>query len=242
MRFRCFFLAAVLCISGCLSCDSRDPEVEFQDLSATAFEPREGIEKANEYLNHFRKNPNARIQEVKNICYQYEKMADFDGKSYPDFASLIAEGQELDREFSMSESYGIRNEWSALYKDKRKRTRQFFLDSIDEAQFSTKLNRAARDICSDSYLTWKVERVEETLIGPAELEEDGSAKVCPAEYMVFLRGSIVGIQTYNAKVSTKGRFSFDSNGRLHFTIVDAAIIDGPPDAKDIIDHFLGAEY
>ena len=232
MRTRFFVLAALLCILGCPSCDQRDPEAEYQDLSLTAFNPQDGMDKAQEYMTHFQKNRFAHIQEAREIYYEYASIQDFDRKTYYDLAELIEDGQELDQELSMSQSPGVRRTWSSLYKEKRKRTQQYILDSLNEIRFSPELSRAAREICAGTYMTWDVESVSEISIGPAELVEDGTAKRCSAEYQVYLRGNIVGRRTYNARVSASGRYSFDSMGHLHFTLEDSHVIDGPATAGE----------
>lgn len=232
MKLHLLLIAASLCALSCLSCESRDPEAEFQELSSTAFEPREGMEKAKEYLDYFKKNGKARLQEVSTLLFEYETMADFDRKTYTDYAGLISEGQELSDRLATSQSAGVRNAWYALYKDKRKQTMRSCMQALSEIDFTPDLAKAAREICSKTYYTWDVEQVSELSIGPAELIEDGIAKRCAGEYEVTLRRKLIGGVSV-AKVSACGRFTFDSKGHLHFTQEDAQILEGPMTFKDL---------
>ena len=235
MKLHLLLIVASLSALSLLSCDSRDPEAEFQELSSTVFDSHEGVAKAREYLNHFKKNRKAHLQEVNTILFEYEMMADFARKSFSDYASLISEGQELDSKFSTSLSPGVRNAWYALYKDKRKRTMEYCLSALSEIDFSPELSNAAQEICSRTYYLWEVEDISEVSIGPAELIGEGSAKRCTGTYEIFLRNSLIPSLTNRARVEASGRFSFDSWGNLHFTQEDSEILQGPRTARDWLD-------
>ena len=51
------------------SCEQRDPQAEYELLRVTAYEsPKEGVEVANEYIDHFQKNKKARNTEHEAKC------------------------------------------------------------------------------------------------------------------------------------------------------------------------------
>ena len=76
------FLFMLLMFLLC-SCEQRDPQAEYELLRVTVYEsPKEGVEVAQEYIDHFQKNKKARKTEVSEIRSQYMKMDAFFSNSY----------------------------------------------------------------------------------------------------------------------------------------------------------------
>lgn len=231
MKLRLLLIIAFLGTLSCLSCERRDPEAEFKDLSSTPYEPQEGMEKTREYLAHFKRNKKAHIQEVTALYREYVKIVDFDRKSYPDYARLFSEGEELNGELSQSKFEGIKNTWSALYGEKRKQGKKYFLSLLTERDFSPKLAEAAEELCKNQYkVLWKSGETTELQISHPKLTDDGSALQCVGEYRVVL-DPLLGKDNV-ARVMACGRYSFDTQGKLQYTPIDSRVVEGPPSSKE----------
>ena len=122
---------------------------------------------------------------------------------------------------------------------KTERAQRAYLESLDEFQWSGNLIEAACEACEDTYMTWDVEKVCAVSNSSARLIKDGTALSCSAVYTILLRGNIVGKRTCKAKVSVRGRYSFDNQGDLYFVLEETEILDGPATATDVADNIVG---
>ena len=213
------FLLALMTMSAA-ACDNRDPQAEYEALSAAVYPyPRNGIDAAQEYIDHFYKKGGARINEVSDIRHQYRLMADFFAETYSDYGHFLRESKTLDRELSGSVYEGVRNTWKNLYARERDRLLAPLMEQITEEAFDKYFQYQIRSFCEERYQTWGRESTDRLGLNTPRIKADGTTKECQGRYRVHLRGKIIGIRTSTADVENSGEIGVDAQGRYTYRLV-----------------------
>ena len=209
----CFMLFALMDIS----CEQRNPQAEYELLRVTVYEsPKEGVEVANEYIDHFQNNKKARITEVSEIRSQYMRMNAFFSNSYSSYGDYMTASRELNYELSYSNYDGVRRTWLSLYERQRKRLLAPIMDSITESEFDRFFQEDARKISGSKYPSWNVESIEKISMTTPILEYSGMAKKALGEYRVRLSGKRTGFPE-SARFSVEGTLGPDESGNIIYT-------------------------
>jgi len=197
------------------SCDQRDPQAEYQILREQFFpNPQGGIDAAQEYIDHFYKKKESRVNEVGEIRHQYRIMADFFSRTYDNYADFVSASTDIINELQYSNYEGVRKTWKNLYSKERDRLIGALLENITVDSFDAYFKTQVRYLCEQEFLTWDYESIDQVKIGTPQLTESGTAKQCSGEYRVHLRGNIIGIRTGIARVSISGVIGVNNAGNM----------------------------
>ena len=219
------FLFMLLMFFLC-SCEQRDPQAEYELLRVTVYEsPKEGVEVAQEYIDHFQKNKKARKTEVSEIRSQYMKMDAFFSNSYSSYGDFMTASRELNYELSYSDYDGVRKTWLSISEKHRKRLLAPLMDSITESDFDRFFQEDARKICGSDYSSWSIESVEKVSMTTPILEYSGTAKKALGEYRVGMRR--LSIFTCSPRVCIEGTIGPDETGNIIYTRLKYTVFDKP---------------
>lgn len=225
----CLILFAIMLTS----CDQRDPQAEYEVLREKVFEsPHEGIEVAQEYIAHFKKNNSffgkkkkARITEVSEIRSQYMRMDAFFSNSYNSYGDFMTASHELNYELSYSNYDGVRRTWLSLYERQRKRLLAPLMDSITESDFDRFFQEDARKITGIECRSWQIESIAKVSMSAPILEYSGTTKKALGEYRVRLK---FGILSWTSRVCIEGTIGPDESGNIVYTRKKYNFYEKPP--------------
>jgi len=228
LKNRMIFSYVCLLLFVFASCDQRDPVAEYDVLCDAVYaSPQEGVDVAQEYIDHFYKRDGARITEVSEIRDQYREMVSFFENSFSSYADFLNQSNYLNSELSYSNYDGVRKTWSNLYEKELNRFLGPLMDSITESSFESFFKTQVREICENEFFTWNVESIDQVYLSTPELVNTGNAKEASGEYRIHLRGSIIGIRTKDALISIQGTIGPDITGQLNYVRTGYQFLEKP---------------
>ena len=221
-------MAAFLVLAAVFACDQRDPQAEYEALRDAVFsDPRDGMDIAEEYINHFRSRKGSRGTEVSEIYDYYRSMHDFFSGSYRTYPEFMSESRPLDVSLSYCNYEGVRNTWNNLYGQERSRLLAPLMDRITELTFDGYFKNQVRSLCQEEFKTWDYESIDRLSLSTPTIVRDGSVKEASGQYRVHLRGNIIGIRTSTATVAISGLIGVDADGNLVSERTGYDFLDSP---------------
>lgn len=215
-----------LCSLILVSCERRDPQVEYELLSQTIFStPKEGEEATQNYINDFRKNKNARIAEVSEMRHQYQQISVFLSNRFNSYADFLDQTRELNKELTHSDYFGVQKMWTSLYGEKRDRLLGELLDSITESDFEDYFKKEVWKIIKSKFL--EVESIDQMSISLPIIIKNGTAKKSTGEYRIHLRGKYKLNSWYEEtdRMIIEGAIVVDDSGNLTFVRMGYQVFD-----------------
>lgn len=210
------------------SCDQRDPQAEYELLRQTVYSnPQEGIDAAQEYIDHFYNKSGARITEVSSIRDEYRRMADFVEHSFNSYADFLDQSREINAELSSSNYEGVRKTWQSLYERERNQVLGPIMDSITESSFDEFFKTQVRLLCEDEFNVWDIEEIDKISLTSPTLSDDGTVKKASGEYRIHLRGNVLGLITRDARVSIEGTIGPDESGYIQMNRTGYHFLEKP---------------
>lgn len=197
------------------SCEQRDPQAEYERLRETVFSsPQEGIDVAQEYIDHFYNKAKARINEVSEIRHQYRIMDDFIDHSFNSYADFLDQSREINAELSSSKYEGVRKTWLSLYERERSQVLGPLMDSITETVFDNYFKTQVRQISENEFNIWSIESIDQISLTTPTLSDDGTTKTASGEYRIHLKGNLTGLIKKDARIRINGSIGPDESGNL----------------------------
>ena len=197
------------------ACDRRDPQAEYEQLRDAVYSiPRAGVDKAQEYIDHFHSKKGNRVTEVSEIRDQFRLMENFFSHSFRTYQEFMSQSEGLNGELSYSNYEGVRNTWKSLYGQERNRLLAPLMESINDLTFDSFFKTQVKNLCDDKFATWNFESIDQLSLSTPIVVRDGTVKESSGVYRVHLRGGIIGIRTSTAMVSISGRIGVDPRGEL----------------------------
>ncbi|MBO4659562.1 MAG: hypothetical protein J5637_08065 [Prevotella sp.] len=218
-----------------LSCEQRDPEVEFQRLAETSFtNVRDAIDATNDYIDYFYKKSSRHLQEVYQMRTEYRVMDALFNESYHDYVEFIDRVNEAKNKGEDSSSAGVRETWRQLFSKKKHSLLDPGLEKLDKSSFEAYMSENARELCKDGTIFMKADECDVVELGEPQLTDDGFSKTCEGTFRVHLKGKLVGLLKSTALIKLKGKIVGDGIPTFQYKMVEYEIIEAPTELKDVI--------
>lgn len=215
------------------SCDQRDPQAEYGHLRQAVYSnPQEGIDAAQEYIDHFHNKSGARITEVSSIRDEYRMMADFVEHSFNSYADFLNHSREINAELSFSNYEGVRKTWQIFYERERNHVLGPIMDSITESSFDDFFKSQVIQLCEEEFNIWDIKEIDMITLTSPTLSDDGTMKKASGEYRIHLNGKMFNTNEV-ARISIEGSIGPDESGNIQWRRTGYEFLEKP-----ILSHIL----